>query len=56
MIRQMLHSLFMLLPADERMRVATWRFARVRESFYTETRLESSQGKVCAIARRCSSG
>ena len=35
MIRQMLHSLFMLLPADERMRVATWRFAKVRESFYT---------------------
>ena len=40
MIRQMLHSLFMLLPADERMRVATWRFAKVRESFYTETRLD----------------
>ena len=40
MIRAMLHSLFMLLPADERLRVAKWRFGKVRESFYNETRLD----------------
>ncbi|WP_408485406.1 type II secretion system protein [Paraburkholderia sediminicola] len=30
----------MLLPPDERMRVASWRFRKQRESFYQETRLD----------------
>ena len=30
----------MILPAKERMRVAKWRFQKVRESFYRETRLD----------------
>lgn len=40
MIRSFIHTLFMLLPQQERMRVATWRFRKVRENFYRETRLD----------------
>jgi hypothetical protein len=40
MIRSLIHSLFILLPANERMRVAKWRFQSVREMFYRETRLD----------------
>ncbi|WP_372237302.1 type II secretion system protein [Burkholderia sp. SRS-W-2-2016] len=39
-MRGLVHSLFMMLPPHERMRVATWRFRKVRESFYRETRLD----------------
>lgn len=40
MIRGLVHTIFMSLPAGERMRVATWRFQKVRETFYRETRLD----------------
>lgn len=40
MICRLTHALFMMLPHHERMRVATWRFRKVRESFYRETRLD----------------
>jgi hypothetical protein len=39
-IRSFIHALFMMLPQQERMRVATWRFRKVRENFYRETRLD----------------
>ncbi len=40
MIRAILYTLFMALPRGERMRIATWRFQTMRESFYRETRLD----------------
>ncbi|SIO72879.1 hypothetical protein SAMN05444172_9369 [Burkholderia sp. GAS332] len=40
MIRRMIHAVFIMLPAHERTRVATWRFRKVREGFYRETRLD----------------
>ncbi|SDR54361.1 hypothetical protein SAMN05443245_7410 [Paraburkholderia fungorum] len=40
MIRSFIHAVFMMLPVQERMRVATWRFRKVRENFYRETRLD----------------
>ncbi|WP_176060326.1 type II secretion system protein [Paraburkholderia sp. BCC1876] len=40
MMRKLVHALFMMLPQRERLRVATWRFGKVRESFYLETRLD----------------
>lgn len=40
MIRGFLYALFMVLPYKERMRIATWRFGKIRESFYRETRLD----------------
>ncbi|MEW6346259.1 MAG: type II secretion system protein [Paraburkholderia sp.] len=40
MIRSLIHWAFLLLPAHERLRIATWRFRKVRESFYRETRLD----------------
>ncbi|WP_175772985.1 type II secretion system protein [Paraburkholderia phenazinium] len=40
MIRGTIYSLFMSLPQKERMRIATWRFGKIRESFYRETRLD----------------
>jgi hypothetical protein len=39
-ITSILYRLFMALPRDERMRIATWRFQRMRETFYRETRLD----------------
>lgn len=40
MMRKTIHALFMMLPLQERMRIAKWRFGRMRESFYRETRLD----------------
>jgi type II secretory pathway component PulF len=40
MIRGLIYALFMALPHKERMRVATWRFGKLRENFYRETRLD----------------
>ncbi|MBN3785702.1 type II secretion system protein [Burkholderia sp. Ac-20353] len=40
MIKSFVYSLFMMLPANERVRVATWRFRAMREMFYRETRLD----------------
>ncbi|TDN59092.1 type II secretion system protein [Paraburkholderia sp. BL10I2N1] len=40
MIRSLVYSVFMALPQKERMRVATWRFRRMREVFYSETRMD----------------
>jgi len=39
-IRSIVYSLFMSLPASERMRIATWRFRKMRASFYYETRMD----------------
>jgi hypothetical protein len=39
-MRKTIHALFMMLPLQERMRIAKWRFGRMRESFYRETRLD----------------
>jgi len=39
-IRGLVYALFMLLPQKERMRVATWRFSKLRENLYRETRLD----------------
>lgn len=40
MIRRSIYALFMMLPAGQRMRVARWRFQKLREAFYRETRLD----------------
>ncbi|MXN76495.1 type II secretion system protein [Burkholderia sp. 4701] len=40
MMKSLIYSAFMMLPANERMRVATWRFRAMREMFYRETRLD----------------
>jgi type II secretory pathway component PulF len=40
MIRRIIYTIFMALPHKERMRVATWRFGKLRENFYRETRLD----------------
>ncbi|WP_454872943.1 hypothetical protein [Paraburkholderia xenovorans] len=40
MIHGIVYTLFMMLPHKERMRVATWRFSKLRENFYRETRLD----------------
>lgn len=40
MIRRLAYQFFMMLPPSQRMRVATWRFHKMRESFYHETRLD----------------
>lgn len=40
MIRASIYSVFMMLPVAQRLRIATWRFQKVRERFYRETRLD----------------
>ncbi|RKU01247.1 type II secretion system protein [Burkholderia sp. Nafp2/4-1b] len=40
MIKSITYSMFMALPASERMKLATWRFKKMREMFYRETRLD----------------
>ena len=40
MIRGLIHSLFMALPQKKRLRIAGWRFQKMRETFYRETRLD----------------
>ncbi|WGS55107.1 type II secretion system protein (plasmid) [Paraburkholderia sp. D15] len=40
MMRRLIHAVVMRLPENERMRIATWRFHKARESFYRETRLD----------------
>ncbi|AOJ73339.1 MULTISPECIES: hypothetical protein [Burkholderia] len=40
MIKSLVYSVFMMLPANERLRVATLRFRAMREMFYRETRLD----------------
>jgi len=39
-IRGLIHSLFMALPQKKRLRIAGWRFQKMRETFYRETRLD----------------
>ncbi|WP_407924056.1 type II secretion system protein [Burkholderia ubonensis] len=39
-MKSLIYSASMMLPANERMRVATWRFRAMREMFYRETRLD----------------
>ncbi|MGU7771761.1 type II secretion system protein [Burkholderia sp. MR1-5-21] len=40
MIKALVYSFFMALPAGERLKLATWRFRKMREMFYRETRLD----------------
>jgi type II secretory pathway component PulF len=39
-IKSLAYSIVMALPAHERLRIATWRFRKLREMFYRETRLD----------------
>ena len=39
-MRALTHSLFMALPQKQRLRIARWRFQKIRETFYRETRLD----------------
>jgi len=39
-IKSIIYSMFMALPVSERMKLATWRFKKMREMFYRETRLD----------------
>ncbi|KWK06002.1 type II secretion system protein [Burkholderia ubonensis] len=40
MMKSLIYSAFMMLPPNERMRIAAWRFRALREMFYRETRLD----------------
>lgn len=45
MIRRLIYSTIMRLPFKERMNVAKWRFRKVREAFYKESRLDIDETK-----------
>ena len=40
MIGRLVYALVMRLPHGERMKLAKWRFQKVRETFYDESRLD----------------